>query len=48
MRNQKIRKRPGCSWIEVQGIVREFLAEDRSYHAAIDRNWTLENISEQS
>ncbi|XVF30311.1 hypothetical protein REPUB_Repub16aG0045800 [Reevesia pubescens] len=48
MRNQKVRKRPGWSWIEVNGIVHEFLAEDRPRYADSDINWILEGISEQS
>ncbi|XVE90584.1 hypothetical protein DITRI_Ditri20bG0089500 [Diplodiscus trichospermus] len=47
MRNQKVKRRPGCSWIEVNGIVHEFLAEDRP-HAGSDIYWVLEGISEQS
>ncbi|XP_022744614.1 pentatricopeptide repeat-containing protein At2g13600-like [Durio zibethinus] len=48
MRNQKVRKRPGCSWIEVNGIVHEFLAEDRPHHFGSDIYLILEGISEQS
>ncbi|XWS42942.1 hypothetical protein CRYUN_Cryun16bG0057200 [Craigia yunnanensis] len=48
MRNQKVRKRPGCCWIEVNGIVHEFLAEDRLHHADNDFYWILESISEKS
>ncbi|KAL4340493.1 hypothetical protein GQ457_08G006320 [Hibiscus cannabinus] len=48
MRNKKIRKIPGCSWIEVNGRVHQFLAEDRSYHAAAvgDIYWILECLGE--
>ncbi|KAK4394938.1 Pentatricopeptide repeat-containing protein, chloroplastic/mitochondrial [Sesamum angolense] len=31
MREQKIKKTPGCSWIEVNGVVHEFLAEASRY-----------------
>ncbi|EOY09866.1 Tetratricopeptide repeat-like superfamily protein, putative isoform 3 [Theobroma cacao] len=48
MRNQKVRKRPGCSWLEVNGIVREFLAEYRPHYAGSDSCCILEGISEQS
>ena len=30
MRDNKVRRKPGCSWIEVNGTVQEFRAEDDS------------------
>ncbi|KAH6832222.1 hypothetical protein C2S53_005571 [Perilla frutescens var. hirtella] len=35
MRDQRIKKTPGCSWIEVNGVVHEFLAE-ASRHCVSD------------
>ncbi|KAL2532993.1 putative Pentatricopeptide repeat-containing protein [Abeliophyllum distichum] len=32
MRDQRIKKTPGCSWIEVNGIVHEFVAEASPLH----------------
>ncbi|KAG8378603.1 hypothetical protein BUALT_Bualt07G0002700 [Buddleja alternifolia] len=32
MRDQRIKKTPGCSWIEVNGVVLEFLAEAPGHH----------------
>lgn len=48
MRNQKIKKKPGCSWIELNGIVHEFLAEDLMHHISPDIYTVLENIIKQS
>nr|UPT49085.1 pentatricopeptide repeat protein AaPPR1570 [Agave angustifolia]UPT49832.1 pentatricopeptide repeat protein AaPPR148 [Agave angustifolia] len=31
MRDRKVMKIPGCSWIELDGIVHEFLVEDRMH-----------------
>ncbi|OAY85948.1 Pentatricopeptide repeat-containing protein [Ananas comosus] len=31
MRNRKVFKKPGCSWIEVDGLVHEFLADDAAH-----------------
>ncbi|XP_039028145.1 pentatricopeptide repeat-containing protein At2g22410, mitochondrial-like [Hibiscus syriacus] len=49
MRNKRIRKIPGCSWIEVNGSVHQFLAEDAAAAAAAaagDIYWILECIGE--
>ncbi|KAK6123650.1 hypothetical protein DH2020_042604 [Rehmannia glutinosa] len=32
MRDQRIKKTPGCSWIELDGVVHEFLAEVLQHH----------------
>uniref|UniRef100_A0A9I9DMV1 DYW domain-containing protein n=1 Tax=Cucumis melo TaxID=3656 RepID=A0A9I9DMV1_CUCME len=34
MKEMDIRKDPGCSWIEIHGIIHEFLAEDDSHSQA--------------
>ncbi|KAG9455371.1 hypothetical protein H6P81_008275 [Aristolochia fimbriata] len=44
MMEQKIRKVPGCSWIEVGGCVHEFVAGDRSHPQAKEIYHLLENI----
>ncbi|XP_022841606.1 pentatricopeptide repeat-containing protein At2g20540-like [Olea europaea var. sylvestris] len=36
MRDQRIKKTPGCSWIEVNGIVHEFVAEASPLHISDD------------
>ncbi|XP_059647225.1 pentatricopeptide repeat-containing protein At2g29760, chloroplastic-like [Cornus florida] len=48
MREQKIKKKPGCSWVEVNGVVHEFLAEDATFHAIADVHILLEAIAKQS
>ncbi|GFZ07626.1 pentatricopeptide repeat (PPR) superfamily protein [Actinidia rufa] len=48
MRDQKIKKRPGCSWIEVNGVVQEFLADDTTHHIGTGIYILLEVINKQS
>ena len=48
MRTQNIRKTPGCSWIEVNGFVHEFTAENKTYPLATDMLTILEVLAEQS
>lgn len=40
MRDERIKKTPGCSWIEVKGVVHEFLAE-ASQHYVSDKIATV-------
>lgn len=48
MRNRKIKKQPGCSWIEINGLVHEFTAESIMHQFGTDMNIILEVVSEQS
>ncbi|KAL6524631.1 hypothetical protein OROHE_016302 [Orobanche hederae] len=48
MRDQRIKKTPGCSWIEVDGIVHEFLAEAFPRHVGDHLFIVLDGVSEQS
>ncbi|KAL0441211.1 UNVERIFIED_CONTAM: Pentatricopeptide repeat-containing protein, mitochondrial [Sesamum radiatum] len=48
MREQKIKKNPGCSWIEVNGLVHEFLAEASRYSVSGDIMIVLDTMIEQS
>ncbi|GKA33176.1 pentatricopeptide repeat-containing protein [Tanacetum coccineum] len=47
MRTQNIRKTPGCSWIEINGFVHEFTAENKTYQLATDMQTILEVLAEQ-
>ncbi|XP_065854321.1 pentatricopeptide repeat-containing protein At5g48910-like [Euphorbia lathyris] len=47
MKEMDIRKDPGCSWIEVNGMIHEFLVEDDSHPRANEIHSMLEEISEQ-
>lgn len=42
MLSRKIYKKPGCSWIEVDGVVHEFLVEDKTHDARREIYVTLE------
>ncbi|KAK1379146.1 Tetratricopeptide repeat-like superfamily protein [Heracleum sosnowskyi] len=44
MRSQRIKKQPGCSWIELNGIVHEFLAEDSMSYIRPDMYIVLETV----
>ncbi|KAK1435940.1 hypothetical protein QVD17_01713 [Tagetes erecta] len=48
MRNQNIKKQPGCSWIEINGFVHEFTAEGTMHQLAVDVQTVLEVLSGQS
>ncbi|KAI3454282.1 hypothetical protein Pfo_010945 [Paulownia fortunei] len=48
MRDQKIKKTPGCSWIELNGVVHEFLAEASRHHVSHTIVIVLEGMIEQS
>ncbi|XP_019463731.1 PREDICTED: pentatricopeptide repeat-containing protein At5g48910-like [Lupinus angustifolius] len=47
MKDMNIRKDPGCSWIEMDGIIHEFLVEDDSHPRAKDIHLMLEEISKK-
>ncbi|XP_074275002.1 pentatricopeptide repeat-containing protein At5g48910 [Silene latifolia] len=45
MKDKDIRKDPGCSWIELEGAIHEFLVEDDKHPRATDIKLMLEEIS---
>ncbi|CAJ1868272.1 unnamed protein product [Sphenostylis stenocarpa] len=45
MKDMDIRKDPGCSWIEIDGVIHEFLVEDHSHPRAKDIHSMLKEIS---
>ncbi|QHN82088.1 pentatricopeptide repeat-containing protein At5g48910-like [Arachis hypogaea] len=45
MKDLDIRKDPGCSWIEIDGVIHEFLVEDDSHPSAKEIHSMLEEIS---
>lgn len=45
MKDMDIRKDPGCSWIEIDGSIHEFLVEDDSHPKAKDIHSMLNEIS---
>lgn len=47
MKDMNIRKEPGGSWIELDGVVHEFLAEDESHSRAGEIHSMLAEISNQ-
>ncbi|KAI3886066.1 hypothetical protein MKX03_003647 [Papaver bracteatum] len=47
MKNKGIRKKPGCSWIEVDNVVHEFVAGDDSHPFSKDIYAKLEELSEK-
>ncbi|XP_062187449.1 putative pentatricopeptide repeat-containing protein At3g49142 [Phragmites australis] len=47
MLTRKIFKKPGCSWIEVDGVVHEFLVEDKTHDARREIYETLEYMTRQ-
>ncbi|KAL5562062.1 hypothetical protein UlMin_031809 [Ulmus minor] len=47
MKDMDIRKDPGCSWIELDGEIQEFLVEDDSHPKAKEIHLMLEEISEK-
>lgn len=44
MRDQRIKKRPGCSWVEVNGIVNEFVAEASALNISDDVLMVLNGV----
>uniref|UniRef100_A0A0A9DVW6 Uncharacterized protein n=1 Tax=Arundo donax TaxID=35708 RepID=A0A0A9DVW6_ARUDO len=47
MLTRKIFKKPGCSWIEVDGVVHEFLVEDKTHDARKEIYETLEYMTRE-
>ncbi|OMP09048.1 hypothetical protein COLO4_05854 [Corchorus olitorius] len=47
MKDMGVRKDPGCSWIELDGVVHEFLVEDDSHPRGKEIHLMLEEIAEQ-
>ncbi|KAM7271648.1 hypothetical protein ACFE04_030862 [Oxalis oulophora] len=47
MKEMDIRKDPGCSWIELDGTIHEFLVEDDSHPRAKEIHSMLKEISEK-
>ncbi|KAM3319370.1 pentatricopeptide repeat-containing protein, mitochondrial [Capsicum chacoense] len=48
MRDQKIKKKPGCSWIEINGILHEYVAETSRQHVYDGIYRVLDTILKQS
>ncbi|TXG51800.1 hypothetical protein EZV62_024324 [Acer yangbiense] len=48
IRNRKIKKKPGCSWVEINGIINEFTAEEQMHHPWTEFHLILQGISEHS
>ncbi|XP_069152105.1 pentatricopeptide repeat-containing protein At2g22410, mitochondrial-like [Solanum lycopersicum] len=48
MRDQRIKKKPGCSWIEINGILHEFMAEPSRQHVYDGIYRVLDTILKQS
>ncbi|XP_055826195.1 pentatricopeptide repeat-containing protein At2g22410, mitochondrial-like [Solanum dulcamara] len=48
MRDQRIKKKPGCSWIEIKGILHEFVAESSRQHVYDGIYRVLDTILKQS
>ncbi|GFP88527.1 pentatricopeptide repeat-containing protein at1g08070 [Phtheirospermum japonicum] len=44
MRDRRIKKTPGCSWIEVDGVFHEFLAEALQHHVGDNISIVLDGI----
>ncbi|GAU28055.1 hypothetical protein TSUD_265130 [Trifolium subterraneum] len=47
MKELDIRKDPGCSWIEIDGVIHEFLVEDDSHPRAKEIHSMLKEISDK-
>lgn len=47
MKELDVRKDPGCSWIELDGVVHEFLVEDDTHLRTKEIQFMLEELSEQ-
>ncbi|KAK4350692.1 hypothetical protein RND71_030005 [Anisodus tanguticus] len=48
MRDQRIKKKPGCSWVEIKGILHEFVAEPSGQHVYDGIYRVLDTILKQS
>lgn len=47
MKDRRIKKKPGSSWIEVKGVVHEFFVEDKTHHVRKEIYLVLEGIAKQ-
>nr|XP_043629437.1 pentatricopeptide repeat-containing protein At5g48910 [Erigeron canadensis] len=47
MKQNDIKKDPGCSWIEVNGVIHEFIVADRSHSKAQDIYMMLEEMMQK-
>nr|AKH05180.1 chlororespiratory reduction 4 [Geranium incanum] len=45
MKERKLKKVPGCSWIEVEGMVHEFFVQDKSHPQVAEICSLLDNLS---
>lgn len=45
MKDRRIKKKPGSSWIEVNGVVHEFFVEDKTHHVRKEIYSVLEGIA---
>ncbi|KAF7813416.1 pentatricopeptide repeat-containing protein [Senna tora] len=48
MRDRRVKRKPGCSWIEVNGVVNEFLVEDKSHSVRAELYYLLKAMKEHS
>ncbi|KAK7270720.1 hypothetical protein RJT34_26083 [Clitoria ternatea] len=48
MKERKVKKRPGCSWVDKNGAVQEFFAEDTLLHVSAELCHLLKGIKEHS
>lgn len=48
MRDRRIKKTPGCSWIEVNGVVHEFLAAASQHYVCDSIVIVLDGVIQQS
>ncbi|PIA39460.1 hypothetical protein AQUCO_02600128v1 [Aquilegia coerulea] len=46
MNDRKIKKKPGCSWVEVDGVVHEFIADDKIHCLSNEIYSILERMAE--
>ncbi|KAL5725895.1 hypothetical protein ACHQM5_008982 [Ranunculus cassubicifolius] len=46
MKDRKVKKKPGCSWVEVNGVVHEFVADDMLCSLSIEIYSILEGMAE--
>ncbi|KAF9591070.1 hypothetical protein IFM89_001280 [Coptis chinensis] len=47
MKDRKVKKKPGCSWVEVNGVVHEFVADDRTHCLSREVYSILDWLAEQ-
>ncbi|KNA19621.1 hypothetical protein SOVF_060170 [Spinacia oleracea] len=47
MKDRDVRKDPGCSWIELDGVIHEFLVEDDSHPCAKEIHLMLKEVSDK-